>query len=593
MKKLKYLLIATIGIFAITVSCSDEFLLKEPQGSIAGPSLANAAGVEGKLIAAYRTLSGQGMNGGGTWYYDIHGWIFGGIASDNALKGTDAGDQPEHSFIEQYDFTNFNVHIQDKWRSVYWGMSRANDVIDSANSEAVTDLSASRKAEIIAEAQFLRGFHALEAQKHFRNPAYVDDAAYDLNDVESSKVANGGQIWDQIRADFTAAAAGLPAVQAEVGRASSWAAKAFLAKTHMYSGDAALIAAAIPVMEDIVNNGPFDLAPDFAENHLVGTNNNSESIFEIQYAVSSGDDQNGNKGVGLAHPYISPWGCCGFYQAPQDLINFFQTDANGLPLLDGSWQAKNITNPTGPISTWDAVDANGIGMPIGDPQVDPRLDHTVGRPNILYKDFHIMQVDYVRDITYAGPYWSKKHVAEKAGFGVGGWGNISANNYRIMRLGFIKLWLAEAYVAAGRLNDARAQINDIRERAGRAGTFVKEAVQGATRGDYTATANDAANYKVGLYNDPWTSASVAQTAVRYESRLETAMEGHRFFDLQRWGVMKTVLDAYIASEGRYRVYLSGKSFTSPKNQYYPIPQQAIDRSFVEGAATLTQDPNYN
>ncbi|MGY8969342.1 MAG: RagB/SusD family nutrient uptake outer membrane protein, partial [Flavobacteriales bacterium] len=399
MKKLKYLLIATIGIFAITVSCSDEFLLKEPQGSIAGPSLANASGVEGKLIAAYRTLSGQGMNGGGTWYYDIHGWIFGGIASDNALKGTDAGDQPEHSFIEQYDFTNFNDHIKDKWRSVYWGMSRANDVIDSANSEDVTDLSATRKAQIIAEAQFLRGFHALEAQKHFRNPAYVDDAAYDLNDVESSKVANSGPIWDQIRADFTAAAAGLPAVQAEVGRATSWAAKAFLAKTHMYSGDAALIAAAIPVMEDIVNNGPFDLAPAFAENHLVGTNNNSESIFEIQYAVSSGDDQNGNKGVGLAHPYISPWGCCGFYQAPQDLINFFQTDANGLPLLDGSWQSKNITNPTGPISTWDNVDPNGIGMPIGDPQVDPRLDHTVGRPNVLYKDFHIMQVDYVRDIT--------------------------------------------------------------------------------------------------------------------------------------------------------------------------------------------------
>tara|TARA_B110000858_G_scaffold109186_1_gene124799 strand:- start:110 stop:496 length:387 start_codon:yes stop_codon:yes gene_type:complete len=92
MKKLKYLLIATIGILAITVSCSDEFLLKTPQGSIAGSTIANAAGLEGKLIAAYRTISGQGMNGGGTWYYDIHGWIFGGIASDNALKGTDAGD---------------------------------------------------------------------------------------------------------------------------------------------------------------------------------------------------------------------------------------------------------------------------------------------------------------------------------------------------------------------------------------------------------------------------------------------------------------------------------------------------------------------
>ena len=70
------------------------------------------------------------------------------------------------------------------------------------------------------------------------------------------------------------------------------------------------------------------------------------------------------------------------------------------------------------------------------------------------------------------------------------------------------------------------------------------------------------------------------------------MEGHRFFDLQRWGVMNTVLNDYLKSEGRYRIYLAGKSFTSPKNEYYPIPQQAIDRSYSEGEPTLTQDPNY-
>ena len=77
-----------------------------------------------------------------------------------------------------------------------------------------------------------------------------------------------------------------------------------------------------------------------------------------------------------------------------------------------------------------------------------------------------------------------------------------------------------------------------------------------------------------------------------ETRIEFAMEGHRFFDLQRWGVMGTVLNDYLARESKYRIYLGGVSFTSPKNQYYPIPQEAIDRSFVEGAATLTQDPNY-
>jgi hypothetical protein len=584
MKKLKLILFASIGIVALTASCSDEFLDKKPLGQISGSTINDAAGVEGKLIAAYRTLSGQGMNGGGTWYYDIHGWIFGSIASDNAVKGTDAGDQPEHSFIEAYDFTTFNVHIRDKWRSVYWGMARANEVIDAVAEAAEGDdpVDSARAAVIIAEARFLRGFHALQAQLHFRNPAYVDEAAYDVNDVESSKVANSGPIWDQIIADFTAAAGALPATQAQVGRATSWAALAFLAKTHMYSGDAGLIAAAIPVMENIVNNGPFSLVDKYEDNHLVATRNNSESIFEIQYAISSGDDQNSNKGVGLAHPYISPWGCCGFWQATQDLVDVHHTNADGLPWLGGEWKTVHITNPDG---------AN-IGEPIDNPSVDPRLDHSVGRPGILYKNHHIMQVDYVRDLTYAGPYFSKKHVGEPEAFGVGGWGNLTANNYRIMRLSMVKLWLAEAYVEAGRLEDARAQVNDIRRRAANPAGFVPEAIQGATRTEFTTTSNPAANYNIGEYTAAWTNASVARTAVRMETRIEFAMEGHRFFDLQRWGVMGTVLNDYLARESKYRIYLGGVSFTSPKNQYYPIPQEAIDRSFVEGAATLTQDPNY-
>ena len=75
-----------------------------------------------------------------------------------------------------------------------------------------------------------------------------------------------------------------------------------------------------------------------------------------------------------------------------------------------------------------------------------------------------MQVDYIRDLTYAGPYFSKKHVAEPEAFGVGGWGNLYLQiTHRVMRLSMVKLWLAEAYVEAGRLEDAqKAQVNDIR-----------------------------------------------------------------------------------------------------------------------------------
>ena len=161
-----------------------------------------------------------------------------------------------------------------------------------------------------------------------------------------------------------------------------------------------------------------------------------------------------------------------------------------------------------------------------------------------------------------------------------------------MRLGHVKLWLAEAYVETGRLEDARAQINDIRRRAANPEGFEVEAIQGASRQEYTATTNPAANYVVGEYTAPWTDATIARRAVRYETRLETAMEGNRFFDLQRWGTQAEVLNDYLTRESRYRIYLQGKTFTSPKNEFYPIPTYAIDRSFLEGEPTLTQDPNY-
>ncbi len=577
MKNLRNLFFASLAIVTLTVACDDDFLLKEPQASLSGPALANADGVEGKLVSAYRTLQGYGMSGGGTWYYSTWAWIFGAISSDNALKGTDAGDQPEHSFIESYDFNTFNVHNRDKWRSGYWGVARANDVINSV-AEA-EDIDAGRAAQIIGEAKFIRGWQHFEMQKMYRTPKYVGEANFSLEDLEASKVPNTGKIWAQIEQDFSDAASALPSTQSEVGRASSWAAKAYLAKAKIYQSD---WSGALPILEDIINNGGFTLVEKFEDNYLVATRNNSESIFEIQYAISSSNDNSSNKEIGLAHPYISPWGCCGFLQAPQDLVDFFQTDANGLPLLDESWKTNHITNPTG---------AN-IGEAIGDPRVDPRLDHTVGRPNILYKNHHIMQVDYIRDLTYAGPYFSKKHVAEPEGFGIGGWGNLTANNFRIMRLGHVLLWAAEAAVETGDLEKARGYVNRLRARAANPSGFQEGATQGATRPEYTLTGAPAANYVIGEYTAPWTDAATARKAVRYESRLETAMEGNRFFDLQRWGVQSQVLNEYLSRESRYRVYLQGKSFTSPKNEFYPIPTYAIDRSFSEGEPTLTQDPNY-
>ena len=578
--KFKIILITLIAA-SISFSCKEEFLDKTPQAQFSTIGLQTQDGVEGILLGAYNMVDGSGLDGQAPWENDIHNWVFGGISSDNALKGTDAGDQPEQSFIEAYDFNSFNNHIRNKWRGVYKGIARCNDAIVSAN--AVEDIDADRKAQIIAEARFLRGIFHMEAQKMWKFPPYIDDSVYDINDVESTKVPNGGKIWENIEADFAAAASVLPAEQALVGRPTSFAANAFLAKAKMYQGwdengnaNTAKLSEAKPLLEAIINSGKYSLMPKFSDNFFVRTNNNAESIWEVQFAVNSASTDNANSGIGLAHPYIAPWGCCGFYQAPQNLVNAFRTTDAGLPLLD-NFNDEDIpfeTEYTGPI--------------------DPRIDHTLGRPGILYKEFQIQQTDFIRDLSYAGPYSPMKHVGEPEAFGIGGWGNLTANNYRIMRLGMVILWLAEVEVELGNLESARDLVNQMRARAANPDDFVPKAIQGTdSRQSYTTTNEDAANYTISEYNEAWTDQAVARKAVRFETRLEFAMEGHRFFDLQRWGVQAEVLNAYIASESRTRVYLQGRSFTKGKNEFYPIPTEAIDRSSKDGAPTLTQDPAYN
>lgn len=574
------LLIGVLVLFLV-VSCGDEFLTKTPQAQFSTIGLQTPEGVEGILLGAYNMIDGNGLDGQAPWENDIHNWVFGGIASDNALKGTDAGDQPEQSFIEAYDFNSFNNHIKNKWRGVYKGVARANDAIVTAN--LVEALSAERKAQIIAEARFLRGVFHLEAQKMWKNPIYVDDSVYDINDVESTKVPNTGDIWANIEADFDAASQVLPNDQALVGRPTKLAAKAFLAKAKMYQGwddagnaNTSKLAEAKAILDEILNSGKYSLMPKYSENFFVRTNNNVESIWEVQFAVSSASTDNGNTGIGLSHPYIAPWGCCGFYQAPQNLVNAFRTDDNGLPLLD----------------TYNDVDIPSNSDEYTGP-IDPRIDHTLGRPGILFKEFQLHGPDFIRDVSYAGVYSSMKHVGEPEAFGIGGWGNITANNYRIMRLSMVTLWLAEAEVELGNLERARELVNMIRTRAANAEDFVPKAIQGASRQAYTLGEGPAANYVIGTYDDAWTDQATARKAVRFETRLETAMEGHRFFDLQRWGVQAEVLNSYLDSESKHRVYLSGKTFVKGKNEFYPIPTEAIDRSSLDGSPTLTQDPAYN
>ena len=134
---------------------------------------------------------------------------------------------------------------------------------------------------------------------------------------------------------------------------------------------------------------------------------------------------------------------------------------------------------------------------------------------------------------------------------------------------------------------AKEYVNMIRQRA-KDGSYVR-------LGDEAPFGNGpaAANYKVDIYKDSWAGLSkdVLRKRVRFEERLELALEGHFFFDLVRWDIAEDFLNKYVEREKRHIQYLNGAVFDK-NHRYYAIPLTEIDRSYVDGKPTLTQNPGY-
>ncbi|MFD2570977.1 RagB/SusD family nutrient uptake outer membrane protein [Spirosoma soli] len=583
MKKIRLATTITLTASYLLSGCSDQFLVRVPQGTYSPSATQNAQGVEALLTGAYGQLDGIPVPGS-EWQGAVSNWVFGGITSDDAYKGTDAGDQPEQTALERYVWVTTNQHVRGKWGALYNGVARANLVLQGIPK--ATDLSATRRVQIRAEARFLRGFYLLEAKKMWNNIPYIDEKTYDPQDGNSTKVPNTDNAWPKIEADFQAAIDSLPEQFAgEPGRATKWSAIGMLAKAKMfqafdpYTGapNTAALQAAKVLLDQIINSNRFALADQYGYNYSAApaNRNNKESIFEVQYSVTAAADGGGGAGDDLAWPYnAGPGGCCGFYQPSQNLVNAFKTDANGLP-MPTTFNDTDVTNDEGIKSNQPFTPYAGT--------LDPRLDHTVGRRGIPYKDWGIHAgYDWIRDQAYAGPYSPLKHIPEKAYSGTSA-GNIkrSGNNYRYLRYDHILLWAAEVETEIGSLETARTYVNQIRTRAGNPAGFVK-----------TSDGKPAANYVIGLYTAPWTDKAAARQAVRFEERLEFGMEGTRFFDLVRWGIAEPTLNAYVAKEQLKRTFLNGAQFKKNQNEYFPIPQQEIINSTSNGKATLVQNQGY-
>ncbi|MFC5044146.1 RagB/SusD family nutrient uptake outer membrane protein [Aquimarina hainanensis] len=546
----------------LTISCDHELDIAPQASLVEGVITFDKEWVGQQLISSYAMLDGNP----GYFWAPASNWALGDVASDDFYKGSSIDDQPQLNDVERYTPGTTNIYLSRKWKAMYEGISRANQTLSSIAIAIENGESEEALSVLGGEAKFLRAYYHFEIKKIWNNIPYMTEAL-------TTTPPNDVDVWPLIEEDLLAAIAVLPEMQDDAGRATSWIAKAYLAKAHMFQND---FAAAKPVLDDIISGGPFQLVPYYHDNFNGEKDNNSESVFAVQNSVNDGGDGfiNGNRGNRLNHPYASDapgGGCCGFFQPSQNLVNAFKTDADGLPLLD-TFNDEDVHSDQGVSSEEPFTPYAG--------NLDPRLDWTVGRRGIEYLGWGAMPGSrWVRDQSNGGPYVGKKHEVLKSQEGTisaAGAPQYNAINTPLIRYADVLLWRAEIHADEGQLTEAMNLVNMIRARAANPEGFVKN--EGGT---------PAANYVISEYTS-FPDRDYAIKAVRFERRLELASEGHRFFDMVRWGIASQVLNEYVSEEATKRVYLNGASFTSGKNEYYPIPLDAINAA--KGA--LKQNPGY-
>jgi hypothetical protein len=570
-----------------------------PQGTLDQGTLANQAGVEGSLVAAYRTLDCTNATQA-NWGCAASGWVWGSVTSDDAYKGSEASDQPAINDIEAYHWSTGDAesYLDVKWRAVYEGVVRANAtlrLLKQVNTASPGAISAAIAQSIEGEALFLRAHYHFEAWRMWGNIPYYKEDETDFRKANGTSAAAIALII----ADLDSAIKLLPTIPRSKGRVSQWSAKAYKGRAQVYAG---LYPAALITLRDVRTNGPYALEASFDKvwTGFAAAENGKETILAYEASANDGEPSgnDANYGERLNFPHGgSHSGCCGFHQPSQNLVNFFAVDATGLPLAltDPNWNVNNTTVVAGSATA-----------------IDPRMDWTVGRDGVPYKDWGLHASSWIRSLAYGGPYSPKKNAHEIASGAESkvGWVNTQLNsvNIHIFRYADMLLLLAEAEVEAGTPDAARTIVNEIRTRAGvtaqGCGLPADPPAAAAVVAAYPTCAGDTriavpindpqikwATYRVGLYTTPFTQAT-GRTAVQYERRLELAMEGQRFFDLQRLGIAAATLNAYVAVEKTRRPYLTAAEPFTARHRYFPIPAIQIELSKVGKVSTLTQNTGW-
>jgi hypothetical protein len=482
-------------------SCKKDFLeLSNPNVQTSGSFWKTEADAQAGVNAIYQSL-----------YYDGTFLRFAQCALD--FRGDDVmSPSPWDVLSNTGSFKLFNNTIMQEWLWVafYGGVTRANLAI--ANIPNIEFKDAALRDRLLGEAYFLRGLHYYYLATFFNNIPLVVEPYQSSDDYFPSQAAPE-ETWAQIYADFKEAQRLLPATYTDpnIGRATKGAATGFLGKSYLTNHQYAEAAAEF---KKVIDSGNYSLMENYADNFSEQSENNAESLFEIQFSREVGGTT-----LGWVDAPYSDW---------------------------AKTTARAITYAPAPFGWNDAAPTSWVYQQFLQEKTvggedDPRLKATI------YYNYP--------GATLYGQEFATVYATDLGKIGVKKYGNgdsgrpdekdwRSGVNERLMRYSDVLLMYAECLNELGNTAEAAKYIQMVRTRA-------------------------------KLPNREAEFASLSKEGMRdriaHERLLEFVFEGHRFDDIHRWGWLNdpVKLAELKSHDPEFNSYVPGR-------EYFSIPQLEIE-----------------
>lgn len=476
-----------------------------------------------------------------TYYSEF---FIGDVVSDDALKGgQNVSDMPDAYDMENFKTTTDNTLLLDYYRAKWQGIQRCNLAIEQIPAMELDDtFDETLRDRYVAEARFLRAFYYFQLVRVFGGVPRIETPIYSSDDWIQPR-ATADEIYSLITEDLEYASGKLPKKSeygdADLGRATSGAAQAMLLKAYLYwgnmkenAGDAASASGYYKMAYDwgvtfmSEQAGEYTLCQNYRDNFTIAGENGPESVFEIQYTEEATSDY--GEGNGFTRGTFAT-------VLTRSRSSFYGSAGWG------------FCKPTR--NLYEEYEE-------GDPRLDatildPTQGGTVDDPDDYYLGCSYVAVKRTL-LQDNGTYYTLAHDSR------------SPINYPVIRLADVYLLYAEACLEYGAEGTAKTYLEYVRSRARGAEDILPE---------------------FPGYNGYSDTPEDLEKAIRHERRVELALEGHRWFDLCRWGIAKETMDAYKAGETE-EARAEMADFVEGKHELFPIPQKEIDLGHLE------QNPGY-